>query len=201
MVTPTGIIDRPHRPTRRSQATGRTAGPVSLIRGRAFSLAELLMVMAIMGTIAAIAAPRFVEAETRWRVTGAARRIAADLERARAIAIATSADVKVVFNATGYEVDSASDLIDADTFGRVELRARPYLARIRTVDFGGESTLTINGAGIGSADGKVIVGADRFLVAVTYTASGTKPEIGAPYAATAMEIEILKGGTVEPEDK
>lgn len=195
MVTPQSESNRPHRPTSRAAATGRTAGPVRFPPARGFSLAELLMVMAIIGTAAAIATPRFAEAASRWRVQGAADRLTADLERARATAIATSAEVIVAFETTGYQLKSASDLEPAEELGTVVLDQAPYGVEIISVDFGGESKVVFSGTGVASADGKLVLGRGDYRVAITYEALTGRAKPGAIYeddSPKATKVEAIE---------
>ena len=55
-----------------------------------FTLIELVMVLAIIGLITAIAAPRYAASLARYRAESAARRVAADLALARREAAASS---------------------------------------------------------------------------------------------------------------
>ena len=197
MVPPHDSTIRPLRLTRRGNAAGGLAGPGRFWRRRGFSLAELLMVMAIMGVAGAIAMPRFAEAEMRWRARGAAERIVADLERARTTALATSASLRISFSRDGYQMKSTSDLPAATALGTVMLSEKPYLAQITSVDFGGTQILEINGAGIASSDGTIVVGAGEYRVAVKFTKAGGTVTIGE--VETGGRLVIVKGEDVESE--
>lgn len=62
-----------------------------------FSLLELLFVMGLMATVSAIAVPDLVGAVNRYRALGAARHVAATLQRARVLAVSRGANVGVRF--------------------------------------------------------------------------------------------------------
>ncbi len=74
----------------------RTPKPI-LAFARAFSLVELLAVVAIIAILSAMAIPRFGNSIALRSVEGAARRIAADLELARQHAMTASTTQEVRF--------------------------------------------------------------------------------------------------------
>jgi type II secretory pathway pseudopilin PulG len=57
----------------------------------------LVIVMLILGILAAVAAPRYLDSLRYFRAEAAARRIAADLNYARRMAVATETDQRVRF--------------------------------------------------------------------------------------------------------
>lgn len=78
----------------RFDKTRRTAG---------FSLLELLIVIAILGIVAAIAVPRFTDANAQRDLDNAARQLVVDLRWAAQMAANSVETVKVVFvNASPY---------------------------------------------------------------------------------------------------
>lgn len=63
-----------------------------------FTLIELLIVVAIVGILAALAAPAFTKLLERGRLRGAAEQVFSDLQLARTEAIKRNADVWVTFS-------------------------------------------------------------------------------------------------------
>jgi Tfp pilus assembly protein FimT len=133
-------------------------------------------VLAIIGTISAVAVPRMMEAESRWRIEGAAQRVAADLAEARALAIASSSNVQTTFDRTGYVVRDA----DGAVVREIRLSGRPYDVEIPSVSFGGASTVRFNGHGAGSASGTV-----------TLTTGGLRCRVAVEASSGAIKVEAI----------
>jgi len=124
-----------------------------------FSLLELVLVLAIIATLSAIAAPRYAASVTRYRADVAARRIAADLALARNRACGASQNVTVAFGLTANEVtiigvphlnDPCSDYVTS-------LSAEPYKARLVWADFGGDSQVVFDLHGVPDSSGQVVI--------------------------------------------
>jgi len=144
-------------------------------RRRAFSLAELLMVILILGIAAAIVVPLAVDSSD-LQALAAARMVAADLEYAQNAAITTQTPVSVTFSAAGnsYTLSNASGpLIHPMT-------KSAYVTNFATVDgfeqlrilsaaFGGSSTVTFDELGTPNNPGTVELqaGAGRYRVTVS----------------------------------
>lgn len=67
-------------------------------QGSGFTLIEMLVVVAIIGILAALAAPSMTRLLERGRLRGAAEQVASDLQLARTEAIKRNQDVKVTFS-------------------------------------------------------------------------------------------------------
>jgi type II secretory pathway pseudopilin PulG len=119
----------------------------------------LVLVLVIMGIVAAIAAPRYAAAVARYRADLAARRIATDLSSAQASAKSTSKSQSVVFNqaAGTYQMSGVKELDSSATAYLINLAADPYLVTIGTVNFGGSAQVTFDAFGLPSSAGSITV--------------------------------------------
>jgi prepilin-type N-terminal cleavage/methylation domain-containing protein len=143
----------------------------------AFSLVEMVIVVVIAGTLAALAAPRYLAALHRYRVDAAARRIAADVALAQTRARASGAARAIAFDPANstYRLAGESDLNRTGAAYVVELGRDPYHVSIGTVDFGGGATLSFNGFGVPASHGLVQVrcGSERRSVTVQAVTGAT----------------------------
>lgn len=125
----------------------------------AFTLFELAMVLAVVAIASAIAIPRYAQSIARYRVEGAAARVARDLALARESARSASASRTVIFrvSAASYDISGAAALNNASAAYSVDLTAEPYRAEIRSANFNNAPTVTFNGFGVPSTGGKVML--------------------------------------------
>ena len=134
-------------------------------RGRAaFSLVELLFVIAIIAVIAAMAMPKYGRSVARYRAQCAARRVAADLMLARSAAKSASAERAVTFNtvAGSYTLAAVRDLDHPQAPYTVTLSDAPYNATLDFADFGGAPQAVFDMYGSPKWSGKVIVHVGEF---------------------------------------
>lgn len=130
--------------------TGRRAG---------FTLVELVIVIAIVSSLALIAVPRFAGSINQRRSEAAAERIRADLLLARSDARALSQDRVVQFDT----VNSTYEIVgrgSADRSGAqyiVDLTVEPLHATLGAVSFGGSKSVTFDAYGGISSGGTVEV--------------------------------------------
>ena len=143
---------------------------------RAFTLLELVLVLAIITVLAAIAVPRYTAAQQNFRADAAARRVVADLGLARSRANTTSTPQTVVFNlaSSQYQMPGVQDLKDPANTYTVLLGAAPYQAKLVSVDFGGTSQATFDGYGMPNCGGTVVISAGDVQRTVVLDANSGK---------------------------
>lgn len=130
----------------------RRAVPIPGRCGRAFSLAEMVAVVAIVGVIALIAAPRYASASARYRLEAGVYRFAADLRLARDHAANKGVSVTVALApgpASSYTIRGLADRDRpsiADTV--VKLGESPYRAWFSSISAGGDNSLVFDGFGV-----------------------------------------------------
>lgn len=144
-----------------------------------FNLLELVMVIAIMGIVAAVAAPRYAQATARYRINVAARRISQDLALASRQARNAGASRTVTFTAAGtqYTISDLAGLVRASQSYRVDLLAEPYCSRIDSVDFGGDRVVVFNGYGVADSGGQIVLKSGALTRTITFDAASGKATV------------------------
>ena len=152
---PTQRSQRPPPCTRHARAFFVPARP-------AYTLVELVLVLFIMGVVAAIAVPRLSQSAARQRVDGAASRIVSDLAYARSVARTSSSAVTVLFDPSRnrYAMAGVRDpLRNTAPPYIVDLSQDPYQAAI----LGGAAVAAGNTAPVtGSANGTFSITFDGY---------------------------------------
>lgn len=145
----------------------------------AFTLLEIVVVLAIVSILAAIAIPRFANSIATQRVESAARRIAADIEFAARRAAQMSSQVKVRFHAdtNSYDLKNVDDPDRPGNVYAVYLALPPYRARIDSVDFDGTTKLVFDGYGRPNRGGTVIISVGDFQQTITFDAETARVEV------------------------
>lgn len=143
------------------------------------SLAELLIVLAIMGVFAALAAPRYAASAQRRRFQSAALRIQSDVALARESARATSSPRTLRFSTTenSYQLVGGNAL-NGGRGGSVQLDEPPYQAMLSHADFGGAPDLTFDGYGRILESGEVRLRIGAMRARIVFTAHDAASEEG-----------------------
>jgi len=144
----------------------------------AYSLVELVMILVVLAIMWAIAAPRYGNAMSRYRVEAAARRIASDFALARAQAKQTSTNVVVVFDTTNnaYSMNGVQSLDHTSNTYNVNLSADPYDATLATVPFT-NNQVTFNAYGGSDQSGQLVVQSGGYQRTITLEATSGKATV------------------------
>ena len=129
-------------------------------RQRGFSLLELVVVIAILGTLAAVAVPRYLSAQERYRAEAAARRLCADITAAQSQARLRSQRHSLTFTpgAARYTLTNAVTTDQQAT----DVSLPPYDAWIAQFQLDSSSlVLTFDGHGRPDRGGKILVTSGR----------------------------------------
>ena len=128
-------------------------------RQPAFTLIELVVVLFIVGLLAAVAVPRFAGSAVRQRVDAAARRVAADLNLARrhAYQASTSQTVSFDVSADSYKLAGMPDPDRPAVDYEVDLNDEPYQAELLSANFSGNAKVIFDAYGMSDFGGVVVV--------------------------------------------
>lgn len=91
-------------------------------RNSGFTLAELVIVIAIIAIIAGIGLPNFVSFLPRIRLNGATRQVMTDLMVARMSAVKHACNVRVSFNGTSYTIWTDQDRDNTVDAGETQVK-------------------------------------------------------------------------------
>jgi len=118
---------------------------------------ELVIVMSLVGILAAIAIPRYASTTARFKAGGAATRIAADMRMAQRRARLTGASVKVAFDTVNqtYTLQGVPDPDDPTLTYKVDLAEDPYNAVLGNVSFNGDGQVIYDGYGMPDSGGSL----------------------------------------------
>ncbi|MDB5340276.1 MAG: putative fimbrial protein [Planctomycetaceae bacterium] len=127
------------------------------ISRRGFTLAELLIVVLIVGIVAGIAIPRFSAGLGQRQATALARQMVNDIETVRQVARASSAPKSLVITSASktYTLNGVEHPDRNNIAYVVSLADVASTARFGTINFGGDPVLIFNGFGYPDSGGSV----------------------------------------------
>jgi len=138
-----------------------------------------VVVLTIIGVLAAIAVPRYAEADARQRVDAAARRIVADLALARAKAYTSGETVTVTFDGPADLLlgPGMTSLDKSSSDYTVDFAEAPYRAQLIAADFGGVPAVNFDGYGMPDSGGSVVVKVGRYTKTVVLEPGAVKATV------------------------
>ena len=128
---------------------------------RAFSLLELVMIIAIIAIVSAIAVPRYGNSLARYHAEVTARRVVADLGLAQAMARTTTSAVTVTFEVPSnrYVLQGVADADNPGQDASLTLSDPPYHAQLVAAVFGGDDVVIFDGYGMPDSGGSIDISA------------------------------------------
>lgn len=138
-------------------------------RRRAATYVDAVIMVFVVGILAAVTTPRFVDSLNRQRCLAAAERVRADLEYARSAAIARSRSVTVSFDVASStcQVSEVQGLRQSSEAYATSLADTPYSASLVSADFDGASQVVFDQFGEPDAAGAIVVQAGTFQTTVS----------------------------------
>lgn len=127
------------------------------VRARGFSLIELTSVAAIIGIVAAIAAPRMGNSVSHASLNAAALRIETDFALARRTAMAGSTDTTIVFGTGDYSIGGQARFDGRSGDYTVDLSSSPYSVTLVMITLPSRR-VTFNMYGVPDAGGSITLG-------------------------------------------
>jgi type II secretion system protein H len=122
------------------------------VRRIGFTIMELLVVMLVMGIIAATTAPSFYVSLRYHELESAARRVKLDLEQARHVARVKSQTQSLTFTGpTTYQLSPGIASLSSGNTYAVDLSRTPYDLETVTIDLGDPDEKTVRFDGYGNA--------------------------------------------------
>lgn len=159
----------------------------------AFTLLETILVIVLVGVVAAVGVPRLVENADRRQLLAEARRLAADLNLARTRAASTSLAYRVTFDCDRDQysilpedaeraarvqegltsIDGTTSptgeetAIDLASASRTEMLRVTRAARLERLDLGGATDVVFNGFGAPDRGGIVVLTRGKYSISIT----------------------------------
>lgn len=138
-------------------SAGRPRGLVVVSNG--FTIMEMMVVLLVMGIVAAAATPSFYASLQYHEIETAARRLVLDLEHVRHVAKIKSQPQKLSFTGdTTYTLSPGiASLKSASQAYTVDLSQTPYNLEDVTLNLGGATEISFDGYGNASVGGTIVL--------------------------------------------
>lgn len=153
------------------------------MRRRAFTLIEMVFVVATVAVLAAVGIPRYAQSMNRYRVDIAARRVVADLGLARTAARSAGSGQAVDFStpANGYTLTGmASPDRRSDTYA-VKLGDEPYKVAVSSVTLdaapAGTTSVNFTRYGLPQYGGTIVLSSGGYTKSVVLDAVTGRAEV------------------------
>ncbi len=144
-----------------------------------FTLIEIVIVVLIIGIMAAISAPKFADTLHRCRVDSAVKRVKVDLSLVRQHAISSSSTQSAQFSPAtdDYELSGLMSQDHAGTTLGVNLADPPYSAELVSASFGADSVVEFDRYGQPDSGGTVVVQSGGYQQTLTVDPATGKASI------------------------
>ncbi|MDX2016519.1 MAG: prepilin-type N-terminal cleavage/methylation domain-containing protein [Planctomycetota bacterium] len=190
---------------------------------RAFTLLETILVIVLVGVVAAVGVPRLVESADRRQLLAEARRLAADLNLVRARAASTSMSYRIVFDIDRDQysimpqdgeraarvqegltsIDAAPSptgaevAIDLASTSRTGMLTATHGASLSRLDLGGADEIIFNGFGAPDRGGIVVLSRGKYSISITIEKDRGAVSIG---AVTRTALDPIAADELPPAD-
>lgn len=166
------------RPTERRQRRAHRADMRFAPSRRAFTLVELVVVLAITAAITSIGLIKYSASLARYRVQGAAARLVADVETARSQARHSSSPRLLRFapDRTRYAILTVAQSAASAAGSVTDLSQHPYRASFTIVGLTG-NTLRFDGYGVPDQSARITLTSSGATAAVTIDADSGRAHV------------------------
>jgi prepilin-type N-terminal cleavage/methylation domain-containing protein len=158
---------------------------------RAFSLIEIVIVVAIIAAITAVAVPKYISSLNNYRVKGAAQSVASLILEAQARARASSSQSRIVVSGNSIAELDASGA----TVRELSLNTQTLKASVHRYVLGGDAILVFNGYGAPDTTGSIQLVSGPVSCKVTVAADG-RVQVS---DVSTLALEVAESGPVDTQ--
>ena len=146
----------------------------------AFTLIEAVIVMAIIGVVAAVAVPKYANSLVRYRADSAVCRIIRDLDYARSSARdrSTAQAVQFYLSSNSYTLPGINDLKNSGADFTVDLSEEPYRVSIQDLQLGGDGKVIFDGFGQPDSGGSITIRIGAVAKVIVLDADCSEAKLG-----------------------